>query len=271
MPSSIEGYYNKWIKSENIGNGECHGTGTYEKLLTALSKVVGFLNMVKLDQRPGSMTEQEPNKNGNPDETKLYELQQYDGKTIQVQVSYQNKRCYRILTHKPHGSDSQGQGYRLGTIIFSNSNTNNSEISYDLKRQLISVSLCYYVYDNEYEYPFLVVLEFKDGKNKYYKLTTSGKSYQWAKMENNNTDNVEELARRVKDELQIDFTNKRKKSHLFDPKDCNEHSSSGAVAGTLSTLGLTALGTGVAYYKYPEVFETLYRRLVHLIRLRSYY
>ncbi|UVC49796.1 hypothetical protein MACK_003911 [Theileria orientalis] len=144
----------------------------------------GCLNVVNLhevfESSKGEI--QEPNFSG-PDQI-----------TYDVKVTYANKTCYRVYTHTPDGIKGNGNGYRLGEIKYK-----NSGLIYDFKKQLVKVRVYYNLYDTNHEFPLLVILEFKDDKDKdYYKLvsTWDSKERAWAKFKG---DEEERYLKKVKE------------------------------------------------------------------------
>ncbi|UKK00121.2 hypothetical protein MACK_000191 [Theileria orientalis] len=240
----------KWNKVKNNSACTC-GSKPTESLLDALSNVIGFLNVVKLDERPpdGSITVKEPNQIGKEPHT--YNIHQYNDQQIKIKVTYHNKACYRLYIHKPYGTSGDGSNFRLGTITCSN----GSNLPYDTKQELDSVTMYYNVYDHKHNHPLLLVLKFKHVRypEKYFK-PTSKEDKKWEEIQN--IEDFQNILSKLKDDstiedglydlrkkLKIEFENKE--NYLFKPDLCKEDKISiAAVAG--GTVGAAAVvGTGI--------------------------
>ncbi|UKJ90718.1 hypothetical protein MACJ_001652 [Theileria orientalis] len=251
-PLNLDTYNIRWVRLNGVTAFSCDNFD--DVLISVLSEVVGFLNIVNLDNIHDHPAETEPNTKADFDNS-TYSVQKFNGQSIDIKITYENKNCYRVYRYTP----SNTNGYRLGLVTHGKNKIN---IQYPLNKQLKCVSTYYNVYDFYLEHPVLVELKFSETDREYYIVRIEDGQKAWEKLESYNVDqsNIEKSLYKIRSELGISFIGRKDGKTLFDPKNCNENKNRGVVLGLLTGLTLVVGGVGVAYYKYPQFSQFFYRR-----------
>nr|PVC51713.1 hypothetical protein MACL_00001340 [Theileria orientalis] len=252
-PLSLDTYNSRWVRLNGVSAFSCENFD--DILLTVLSRVVGFLNIVDLDNVHEGPAVTEPNTKADSFDDSTYSVQKFNGQGIDIKMSYENKSCYRVYTYTPGNTD----GYRLGLVT---TGRNKLNIQYPLSKQLKCVACYYSVYDYYLQHPVLVELRFSDTDSDYYVLRVENGQKGWEQLESYEVDpsDIEGSLSKIRRQLGITFSGKAGAKTLFDPKNCRENSNRGLVIGVLSGLALLVGGAAVAYYKVPQVSQYFYRR-----------
>ncbi|UKK01764.2 hypothetical protein MACK_001117 [Theileria orientalis] len=252
-PLSLETYNVKWVRLNGISASSCDNFD--DVLINTLSEVVGFLNIVNLDNIHKEASEKEPNTKGDFYDNSTYSVQKFNGQGIDIRVTYENKNCYRVYTYTPGNTN----GYRLGLVTHGR---NKMNIQYPLNKQLKCVLTYYSLYDFHLEHPVLVELRFSETDSEYFILKINDGEKGWEKLESYKVDknNIEKSLYQIRTQLGISFRGKNDGKTLFDPKNCNENKNRGVVLGLLTGLTLLAGGAGLIYYKLPHFYQYFYRR-----------
>ncbi|UKJ89239.2 hypothetical protein MACJ_002487 [Theileria orientalis] len=257
-PNSKEDYESKWVKDENIKKCVCQDNDGKD-LLSALIRVVGFLNVVELKQT-GDSTEGQKSGTEDPEtegkQVYPYSLQRFNSNDIIIKVTHKNKKCHRVYIHKPDGIDGLSEGYTLGDIKYDSGSTHDNGLKYQSSDPLSTVSAYYHVHDQHHEYPFLVILEFKVNTGstyEYYKLKEKGKKV-WIKMEERfdkdilkklkSVENLEDGLYDLRTELGIKFDDKKNIMPLFRDDECKEGKINVAVIAGSAVGTAAVVGTG---------------------------
>nr|PVC54469.1 hypothetical protein MACL_00003052 [Theileria orientalis] len=104
-----------------------------------------------------------------------------------------------------------------------------------------------------------------DAVTEYYELSDKD-NLKWTKISDtsnlNEQSELENKLKRIRYGLGISYEKSPDKLIIKSAENCKEDSVAGAVAGTFSVLGLTGAGVGLAYYKFPEFFISLFRKVL---------
>nr|PVC51237.1 hypothetical protein MACL_00001668 [Theileria orientalis] len=246
-PKDLNEYQFKWVKDNSIGSCCCDGSTT--GLINTLTNVTSFLNVVNLNERPDPGSE-----------NKTYDIYKLGDKQIQIRVKVgEPVGCYKVYVHEPNE-----EGYRLGNIEYKEGfDEIKGSISYESNWNsygyLGRVFVYYYNLDEEYRYPLIVVLEFKNNfKSIFKQYQLSSINYKWSQ-----TYGFEYNENKLLQDLYIltkRFNLKDYKDHESECLGKNKHI--GAIIGTVVPTTLVTGGIAVAFYLNPNVFFYIYRWLI---------
>ncbi|UKK01831.2 hypothetical protein MACK_001184 [Theileria orientalis] len=168
-PKDLYEYEFKWVKEKDVNSCFCNEDNN--GLLNTLTNIISFLTVVNLNEKPDPGSK-----------NKTYDVHKFGDQKIQITVNVgESVGCYKVYVHEPNK-----EGYRLGNIEYrDHMDQLKGKISYEQKWNaygyLGRVIVYYYNRDEEYRYPLLVVLEFKNNHKsifKQYQLTSS--DYKWS-------------------------------------------------------------------------------------------
>ncbi|BAM42417.1 conserved hypothetical protein [Theileria orientalis strain Shintoku] len=286
-PCSLENYNKKWVKVQNLNNVTCESDISNNKLLKILLKVTYMMNPVRIDR--GIKV----------DESDYYVTQPLNdpAKTqVKIKVSCSKMGSYKLYTHSP-GNPS----YVLGEVshginkLFKSYEEYHGELSQKHKNKFPQkVSTYYHENDDGRNCPLMIVLEYDrnigsgitNNTSEYYKLTSKKWPMNWTKIQDNNIEGIENISYNdsessaltkkldeILKELDINY-NKKSDFYIYSRDvtkypgippsgNLNDDSSSGAVAGTITTLSLAGAGGGFLFYKYQAIVMSFIRSLFH--------
>ncbi|UKK01587.2 hypothetical protein MACK_002405 [Theileria orientalis] len=258
-PMSIENYFDKWVKVNGISDCLCKNNDT---LLNNLGDVLYCLSPVKLNMNSFNT------ENSNRYITQTFH--NHEKTEITINLSARDLNCYREYTHTPTTGYVLGEICHNGSKLFSDYNQYKQLNGTNFKFPN-NVLVYYFLYDFNHDYPLLISLEFTSGGGdsntvkEYYELVNKD-DLKWKKIQINfnskEQSELENKLREIRNGLGISYEKSPNNLIIKSADNCNEDSIAGAVAGTLSILGLTGVGTGLVYYRYPEFFTSLFRRVL---------
>ncbi|BAM40646.1 conserved hypothetical protein [Theileria orientalis strain Shintoku] len=259
-PSSIDDYFEKWVPVNGIDKFNCEDSN--EILLDSLRSILYSLNPVQLNHQIESTAS---------DTT--YTTHTFYGteKTeIKITLSPEDMSCYKKYTHTPSKEYVLGEICHNENKLFSDYNA-YKELNGNETKFPDNVFVYYYLYDYNHDYPLIISLVFNSGRGdsdavtEYYELSDKD-NLKWTKISDtsnlNEQSELENKLKRIRYGLGISYDKSPDKLIIKSAENCKEDSVAGAVAGTFSVLGLTGAGVGLAYYKFPEFFISLFRKVL---------